>query len=65
MSNGKQVGRVRALAFARQVPISFGSDAHAPGEVAYAFAEAIALARSVGYTQSCHFTARKRTTAPF
>jgi histidinol-phosphatase (PHP family) len=53
------------LAFARQVPITFGSDAHAPGEVAYAFAEAIALARSVGYTQSCHFTARKRTTAPF
>jgi histidinol-phosphatase (PHP family) len=49
------------LAAARQVPITFGSDAHAPGEVAYAFDEALALARSVGYTHSCQFTKRART----
>ena len=55
------------LQLARQagVPITFGSDAHAPGEVGHAFGEAIALARSVGYTHSCRFAARQRTTAPF
>lgn len=53
------------LAFERKVPITFGSDAHAPGEVAHAFAEAVSLARSVGYTQSCRFTARKRTIESF
>jgi histidinol-phosphatase (PHP family) len=37
------------LAFARGVPITFGSDAHATGEVGMNFAEAIELARSVGY----------------
>ena len=42
------------------VPITFASDAHAPGEVGADFAEAIALARSVGYTEYCRFTKRKR-----
>ena len=48
------------LAAGMGVPITFASDAHAPGEVGANFAEAIALARSVGYTESCHFTKRKR-----
>jgi len=38
------------LAAQRKVPITFGSDAHAPGEVGHAFGEALALARSGGYT---------------
>ena len=42
------------------VPITFASDAHAPGEVGANFTEAIALARSVGYTEYCRFTKRKR-----
>ena len=42
------------------VPITFASDAHAPGEVGANFAEAIALARSVGYTHWCRFTGRRR-----
>ena len=42
------------------VPITFASDAHAPGEVGANFAEAIALARSAGYTEWCRFTGRKR-----
>jgi len=42
------------------VPITFGSDAHAPGEVAMNFAEAVQLARSAGYTHCCRFTQRKR-----
>lgn len=53
------------MAAERQVPITFGSDAHAPEEVGYAFADAMALARSVGYSHSCRFHAKKRTTAPF
>jgi histidinol-phosphatase (PHP family) len=52
------------IAVAKRVPITFGSDAHAPGEVAYAFSEAMTLAKSVGYTESCRFTQRKRTMAP-
>jgi histidinol-phosphatase (PHP family) len=46
------------------VPITFASDAHAPGEVGANFAEAIALARQCGYTQSCRFTQRQREMIP-
>jgi histidinol-phosphatase (PHP family) len=53
------------LAAARQIPITFGSDSHAPGEVGHAFDEAVALARSVGYTQACQFTGRARTMVAF
>jgi histidinol-phosphatase (PHP family) len=53
------------MAFETGVPITFGSDAHAPGEVGMNFAEAIALARSVGYTQCCRFTQRKREMVKF
>ncbi len=41
------------------VPITFGSDAHAPGEVGMNFAEAVQLARSVGYTEYRCFTRRR------
>jgi histidinol-phosphatase (PHP family) len=44
-----------ALAFEKKVPISFGSDAHAPEEVGLNFAEAIQLAREVGYKNYCRF----------
>jgi histidinol-phosphatase (PHP family) len=53
------------LAAAKKVPITFGSDAHAPGEVGSDFAAAIDLARSVGYTRSCRFSQRRRTEAAF
>jgi len=42
------------------VPITFASDAHAPGEVGANFTEAIALAHSAGYTHWCRFTGRQR-----
>ncbi len=42
------------------VPITFASDAHAPGEVGADFAEAVALARRAGYTHCCRFTKRER-----
>jgi histidinol-phosphatase (PHP family) len=42
------------------VPITFGSDAHAPREVGLNFAEAIASAKRAGYTESCRFSRRQR-----
>ena len=49
------------LAREKGVAITFGSDAHAPGEVGLNFSEAIQLARSAGYRESCEFTRRQRT----
>lgn len=46
------------------VPITFASDAHAPGEVGMNFAEAVALAKSTGYTHYCRFTQRQREDVP-
>lgn len=48
------------LAFENDVPITFGSDSHAPGEVGMNFAQAIELARSAGYTKTCRFHGRRR-----
>lgn len=48
------------LAYESRVPITFGSDAHAPAEVGMDFAAALELARGVGYTESCRFNQRKR-----
>ena len=53
------------LAFQKGVPITFGSDAHAPEEVGMNFAEAVQLARSVGYRECCRFARRKRELVPF
>jgi len=53
------------MAWEAGVPITFGSDAHAPGEVGMNFVEAIALARSVGYTHWCRFTQRRREMVKF
>jgi histidinol-phosphatase (PHP family) len=53
------------LAFQKDVPIAFGSDAHAPGEVGMNFADAIQLAREVGYRKYCRFAARKRDFVSF
>jgi histidinol-phosphatase (PHP family) len=47
------------LAFQKGVPITFGSDAHAPEEVGMNFAEAIQLARGVGYTECLTFANRR------
>ncbi|HTL59064.1 MAG TPA: histidinol-phosphatase HisJ family protein [Candidatus Limnocylindrales bacterium] len=47
------------LAATERVPITFGSDAHAPEEVGLNLTEAVQLARSAGYTHSLHFTRRR------
>jgi histidinol-phosphatase (PHP family) len=52
--------RLLQLAAEAGVPITFGSDAHAPNEIGLNFAEAIQLARSVGYTHYCRFAGRQR-----
>jgi histidinol-phosphatase (PHP family) len=49
------------LAFARKIPITFGSDAHAASEVGADFQNAVDLARSVGYTGLVRFDQRQRT----
>lgn len=53
------------LAAREGVPITFASDAHAPGEVGANFTEAIALARSAGYTHTARFTQRQREMVKF
>jgi histidinol phosphatase-like PHP family hydrolase len=46
------------------VPVTFGSDAHAPAEVAADFAAACALMQQAGYTEFIAFEARQRRRTP-
>lgn len=46
------------------VPITFGSDAHAPEEVGLNFPEALQLARDTGYQEFCRFEQRRPHRAP-
>ena len=57
--------KIVQMAYQEGVPITFASDAHAINEVGMNFAEAIALARSAGYTHCCRFTQRKREDVKF
>ena len=41
------------------IPITFASDAHAPGEVGMNFDEAVELARSAGYTHARRYVRRR------
>ncbi len=47
------------LASARGVGLTFGSDAHQPGEVGMAFGDAVALARACGFRESMVFEGRR------
>jgi histidinol-phosphatase (PHP family) len=53
------------LAFQKGVTITFGSDAHAPGEVGMNLTRATQLAREVGYKESCRFAQRQRQSVEF
>jgi histidinol-phosphatase (PHP family) len=46
------------------IPICFGSDAHAPTEVGWAFDEAVTLARTAGYTHYVRFKQREKILTP-
>jgi histidinol-phosphatase (PHP family) len=50
--------QILQMARKKGVAITFGSDAHAPGEVGMNFTEALQLARASGYTQALRFTRR-------
>lgn len=46
------------------VPITLGSDAHAPDQVAHGFDNAVALLREVGYREIATFSQRRRIMRP-
>jgi histidinol-phosphatase (PHP family) len=53
------------IAREKHVPITFGSDAHAPKEVGLNFPEALALARDAGYTETRRFNLRQHESVRF
>lgn len=53
------------LARERNVPITFGSDAHKPEEVGLDFDKAVQLAREAGYTHCLRFNNRQAQAVPF
>jgi histidinol-phosphatase (PHP family) len=53
------------LARDKKIPITFGSDAHAPDEVGMDFAVAVSLARTVGYTETRRFHRRQHESIRF
>jgi histidinol-phosphatase (PHP family) len=55
--------RILEMARGAGVPITFGSDAHAPEEVGMNFGEAMDLARSAGYSHCLRFSRRQRREA--
>ena len=46
------------LAYEMDIPITFGSDAHSVEQVGFGYAEVLALAKDVGYSQAVTFTNR-------
>ena len=46
------------MAFALDIPITFGSDAHATDQVGFGYDEALALAKEVGYSEAVSFSNR-------
>jgi histidinol-phosphatase (PHP family) len=54
-----------AMAYSEGVDITFGSDAHAPEEVGFGFADAFKLAGEVGYTHCCTFKQRLKHSVLF
>ncbi|MFC4453748.1 histidinol-phosphatase HisJ family protein [Deinococcus sonorensis] len=49
---------------AHGVPVTFGSDAHRPEDVAADFPRAVALLRQLGYTHFARFEGRRRSLVP-
>ncbi|BBG66601.1 histidinol-phosphatase [Hydrogenimonas sp.] len=53
------------MAFERDIPVTFGSDAHKPEQVGYKKDEIAAFAASVGYTEAVHYIKRERYSVKF
>ena len=52
-------------AYAMDIPITFGSDAHAVAQIGFAYEEAVETAKAVGYTQAVTFKAREKELITF
>ncbi len=67
----KPVGEIypsRALleeAYALDIPVTFGSDAHSPEQVGFGYEEAVTLAKEVGYSRAVTFKGRDREMVKF
>ena len=55
---------VLRMCLEREIPVTLGSDAHAPGEVGADFAAAAAMLRRVGYRELTVFRRRARSSIP-
>lgn len=55
---------ILSLAAEREIPLTFGSDAHAPDEIGYQFREAVALAHDTGCKTALRFKHRQATRHP-
>jgi len=55
---------ILSLAFERDIPICFGSDAHRPEQVGNNFDKALRLAREAGYTHFFRISRRKKEFFP-
>ena len=52
---------ILGMARERNIPITFGSDAHSPKEVGYSFDLSLKLAKYAGYTEFARYKNRKRS----
>ncbi len=52
-------------AYALDIPVTFGSDAHSPEQVGFGYEEAVALAKEVGYSRAVTFKGRDREMVKF
>jgi histidinol-phosphatase (PHP family) len=55
---------ILGMARQRNIPICFGSDAHRPEEVAFAFDQAVELAVNAGYREYARFSKRRKLMTP-
>ncbi|TAL36595.1 MAG: histidinol-phosphatase HisJ family protein [Spirochaetes bacterium] len=56
--------KILGILFRENTPVTLGSDAHAPEEVAWEFARAVELLRRTGYRSISGFSARRRYDIP-
>ncbi len=52
-------------AYALDIPVTFGSDAHSPGQVGFGYEESVALAKEVGFNRAVTFKGRDREMVKF
>jgi len=57
--------KLLASAYARGIPVTFGSDAHTPAQIGLFRTEAEKLARKVGYKECVYFRNRSKIYTPF